>query len=281
MQNEVIAKGATIEEATKNAILELGLSESECSIEVIETPKKGLFGKIKGEAVVKATAKKSATTTSTTTQQVAQAGDNNKLQLATNYLRGIIDAMGLTDVTFDIKETEEGATITFNGEGIAVLIGHHGETLDALQYLIALTCNRIDGDYYRITLDCGSYREKREQTLVSLAKRIADKAKKTGRSQFLEPMNPYERRIIHSVVSEIEGVVSKSRGDEPNRKVVIMSTSAKPPVTFRQNTNRKEDAIKNKQPYVPYKKERSMEDILKNDFKEKEDSAELFSKFEL
>lgn len=272
MQNEVIARGATVEEAMQKAILELGVPEGKYQTEIIEAPKKGLFGKLKGEAVVKA-----FVIASTTTQTL---GSCTKLEIATKYLREIIDAMGLVDVTFDIKETNDGATITFNGEGIAVLIGHHGETLDALQYLIALTCNRIDGDYYRITLDCGDYREKREQTLVYLAKRIAEKTKKTGKSQFLEPMNPYERRIIHSVVSDLEGVTSKSRGEEPNRKVVIMCTSTKPPVTFRQNTNRKEDALNVKKPYVPYKKERSMEDILKNDFKDKEEGAELYSKFE-
>lgn len=268
MQKEVTVRGQSVEEAIENAIAQLGVSRDECQIEVLEIPKKGLFGKIKGEAVVKATA---------VIQEVPEC--NAKLSVAKKYLLEILGAMGLKEVELEVEEKEDGAVITFNGPGMAILIGHHGETLDALQYLIALNCNRVDGDYYRISLDCGNYREKRQQTLEGLAHRIADKVKKTGRSQFLEPMNPYERRIIHAVVSDIEGVISKSRGDEPNRKVVIMSTvQAKPPVTFKKNTNRKEDVVK---PLKPYKQERSMEDILKNDFKEKEDSAELFSKIEL
>jgi len=185
--------------------------------------------------------------------------------------------MKLDSIEMKVEEKEDGAVITFDGEGMAVLIGHHGETLDSLQYLVALTCNRVEGEYYRITLDCGNYREKREITLQGLAQRIADKVKKTGRSQLLEPMNPYERRIIHAVVSDIEGVYSKSKGDEPNRRVVILSDKpARPP--FRKNTNTKEDF--NKKPYV-HKPERTMEEILKNDFKEKEEKADLYSKIEI
>lgn len=273
MIKEVIVTGSTIDEATAKAAFELGVTVEQCTIEVLESPKKGLFGKIKGVAKIKATIE---------IPDEIQIEDvcNKKLDIAKDYLRNILDSMGLNEINLILKENNGGAIVTFDGPGMAVLIGHHGETLDALQYLIALTCNRIDGDYYRISLDCGDYRKKREATLESLANRISEKVIKTGRSQFLEAMNPYERRIIHAVVSEITGVTSKSRGDEPNRKVVIMSTvSDKPPVTFRKNTNRKEDCVK--VPLTPYKSERSMEEILKNDFKEKEESAELFSKLEL
>ncbi|MEG0692526.1 MAG: RNA-binding cell elongation regulator Jag/EloR [Oscillospiraceae bacterium] len=282
MIREAIAKAATVDEAMEKAAVELGATQAECQFEVLETPRKSLFGKNK-EAVVKATIE----VIEPVIENVAVASLNsNKLFIATAYLQDILNAMGLSTISMEIVDKEDGAVITFSGEGMAALIGHHGETLDALQYLIALTCNRVDGDYYRITLDCGNYREKREVTLQGLATRIAGKVKKTGRSQLLEPMNPYERRIIHAIVSDIEGVYSKSKGEEPNRRVVILSeTPAK--VTFNKNTNRKEDFNKNRRedlkdrkPYV-HKPERTMEEILKEDFKQKEKSAELYSKVEL
>ncbi|WMJ21783.1 RNA-binding cell elongation regulator Jag/EloR [Paludicola sp. MB14-C6] len=263
MIQEVIAKAASVEEAILKAVEDLGVDRENCQIEVIETPKKSLFGKLKGEAIVKAWV-----------EVVEKAPVLTKLDVAKSYLRDILDAMDLAHVEMKIEEKEDGAVVTFEGDGIAALIGHHGETLDSLQYLVALTCNRVDGDYYRITLDCGNYRDKREQALESLANRIAQKVKKTGRSQLLEPMNPYERRIIHSVVSDIDGVFSKSKGEEPNRRVVIMSET---PVKFNRNYNRKDDY---KKPYV-HKPERTMEEILKNDFKDKEKKAELYSKIEL
>ncbi len=282
MIREVIAKAATIDEAMEKAALELGAIQSDCKFEVLETPKKSLFGRHK-EAVVKATIEVEEPVTA---ESNLSSVNSSKLTIATKYLQEILNAMGLSTISMEIVEKEDGAVITFNGDGMAALIGHHGETLDALQYLIALTCNRVDGDYYRITLDCGNYREKRENTLQGLATRIASKVKKTGRSQLLEPMNPYERRIIHAIVSDIEGVYSKSKGEEPNRRVVILSeTPAK--VTFNKNTNRKEDFnnnkrndFKEKKPYV-HKPERTMEEILKEDFKQKEKSAELYSKIEL
>lgn len=289
MIREAIAKAATVEEAMSKAAAELGKEQLECTFEVLEAPKRSLFGKNK-EAVVKATIEVEEPVL---VKQAASSVNANKLAIATKYLQSILDAMDLSVIKMDIAENEDGAIITFNGEGMAALIGHHGETLDALQYLIALTCNRIDGDYYRITLDCGNYREKREVTLQGLAGRISAKVKKTGRSQLLEPMNPYERRIIHAVVSDIEGVYSKSKGEEPNRRVVILSDTPSK-VTFNKNTNRKEDFKPgakpadngnrsgnfDRKPYV-HKPERTMEEILKEDFKKKEKDAELYSKVDI
>lgn len=290
MTREAIAKGATVDEAMIKAATELGAAQADCTFEVLEAPKKSLFGKNK-EAVVKATIEVEEIVAANSS---ISGKNSNKLAIATEYLQDILNAMGLAAISMEVVEKEDGAVITFNGDGMAALIGHHGETLDALQYLIALTCNRIDGDYYRITLDCGNYREKREVTLQGLATRIAGKVKKTGRSQLLEPMNPYERRIIHAIVSDIEGVYSKSKGEEPNRRVVILSeTPAK--VVFNKNTNKKEDFqnntkrtynnnrrddYKDRKPYV-HKPERTMEEILKEDFKNKEKSAELYSKVDL
>lgn len=304
MIKEVTVKAASIEEAVAQAAEQLGVSADVCTYEVIEKKTK-LFSKELKSATVKVSAEiaeeapaaPAAVEAAETAAEEAPAvvdsdlGDR-KIAVAVNYLTDILNAMGLSDVTIKTTRDEDGATLSFEGEGVAVLIGHHGDTLDSLQYLVALACNRIEGDYFRITLDCGDYRDRREETLKALAARLAAKVKKTGRSQLLEPMNPYERRIIHSVVSETPGVFSKSKGEEPNRRVVILSENP----TRRYNNNRGPRKGGNgnsrpnnnrggnrsggaRKPYV-HKPERTMEDILKNDFREKEKSAELYSKIE-
>lgn len=107
------------------------------------------------------------------------------------------------------------------GENIGFIIGHRGETLDSLQYLASLVANHVDESYYRITLDVGNYREKRKETLENLGRKMAARAVKTGRNASLEPMNPYERRIIHTAVQEVEGAKSWSEGEDLARHVVI------------------------------------------------------------
>lgn len=291
MRKEVRVKASSVEEAIEKGALQLGINTNSCLYEVLEPPKKSLFGKIKDGVIrvwaeiedqqenieKETTAIQEQTTKPETNDSIEETNEHKKLVLAKEYLTSILKAMNLTNIQMKIEEKADGSVITFEGEGMAVLIGHHGETLDALQYLVALTCNRIDGEYYRITLDCGSYREKREATLQALATRIAQKVKKTGRSQLLEPMNPYERRIIHAVVTDIEGVYSKSKGEEPNRRVVILSES--PSKNTSYNKNAKNDDY-NKSSNRP-KRERTMEEILKADFKKKEDNAQLYSKIEL
>lgn len=298
MMKEATAKAPTVEEAIQKALRELNAQREQCEIEILEEPRKSLFGlRTKGEACVRVTLPETEEYTpapepipdpvaADAVEEFAGEGlpggeqNDQKLASAKAYLSEILQAMGLDGVTIKVEEKKDGAILTFEGEGIAVLIGHHGETLDALQYLVALTCNRIDGEYYRITLDCGNYREKREATLKALASRIAAKVKKTGRSQLLEPMNPYERRIIHAVVSEIDGVTSKSKGEEPNRRVVILSENPRP---YNKGGR---DYSHGRKPMPPRKRERTMEEILKSDldksdFVRREESAELYSKIEL
>lgn len=298
MKKETTAKAPSIEEAVERAARELGCNREDCGYEVLEEPKKKSLFSRQRDALVRVWAEIAEPVTDVRSAVPVPApaptpapvlreigneqhalGAHPKLAAAKQYLQAILSAMELDNVRIQAEETEEGATLTFEGEGVAVLIGHHGETLDALQYLVALTCNRIDGDYYRITLDCGSYREKREATLRALASRIANKVKKSGRSQLLEPMNPYERRIIHAVVSEIDGVYSKSRGEEPNRRVVILSeTPAKSSRPPKDRGGREE--YRKKSSYPP-KREPTMEEILKGNLKEKTDGAALYSKIEL
>lgn len=152
----------------------------------------------------------------------------NKPEVAAEYVKSILLAMGLDQITVTHTVKDNVLNIKLEGDVSGAAIGRRGETLDALQYLAGLTANRGEGDYMRIVLDSGNYRDKRRGTLEQLAKKLANTVIKTGRSTTLEPMNPYERRIIHSTIAEIKGVTSASTGEEPNRCVVISSTEPKP-----------------------------------------------------
>ena len=214
MVKEAIATGATTEEAYEKACAMLGVDPADAEFEVLETEEKKRFGLFGGRP-----AKVRAFIRSTPADAAAE------------YLRNVLSGMGLGDVNIEIREEEAGAELVLTGENIGFIIGHRGETLDALQYLTGLVANRADGDYMRVTIDSGNYREKREKTLETLAKNLANNAVKTGRSSTLEPMNPYERRIIHAAVSQVEGALSTSVGEEPNRRVVISSANPKKPRT--------------------------------------------------
>ena len=146
-------------------------------------------------------------------------------QTAMTYLKDIANGMGAKDLTYKAVKTERGIQFVVDGDDASLLIGRRGETLDALQYLTTLACNRCDADYSKVSLDVANYRKKREKTLRALAEKEAAKVKKSRYSKTLEPMNPYERRIVHSAIQEIEGVTSESVGSEPNRRVVISLVS--------------------------------------------------------
>ena len=212
MKKEVITSAKTIEEAVTLAVAELGApSADKIEYTVIEEPKKGLFG------IGAANAKISATYTA--------GGEENALA----FIKTLLGDMNIeADVAMTDSENGE-KKITVSGEAAAVLIGHHGDTLDSLQYLANLAANkRVDGkkgDYVKITVDVEGYRAKREETLRALARRMAAKVQKYKKSVMLEPMNPYERRIIHSEIQNIEGVSTNSIGSENNRKIVIFLES--------------------------------------------------------
>lgn len=212
MKKQSVKTAKTVEEATALACAELGVNVSDVpteDIHVLHYPKKSFFSFLKPDYA-----------------EVEVVLEFSKLDLAMEYIQSILSEMGLDSVKVSVSEqTEDSAVILIEGESIGTLIGRHGETLDALQYLTGLVANKAEGDYFRISLDSGNYREKRKKTLESLARRMAFSAAKTGRSITLEPMNPYERRIIHSTVQEVEGATSISIGEEPNRRVVINSTN--------------------------------------------------------
>lgn len=143
-----------------------------------------------------------------------------KARTAADYVKSVLAEMGV-NANISVAYTESGIVLRLSGDGLGVIIGRRGETLDSLQYLSGLVANREEGDYIRVTIDSGNYREKRERTLEKLAQKLSASAIRYGRPSTLEPMNPYERRIIHATVSGIQGVSSSSIGEEPNRRVVI------------------------------------------------------------
>ena len=205
MNKEIIKEAASVEEAKALIAAEFGVAEDAIEFEVQREAEKKVLGIFGGtDAMVKGVLKGG----------IAAAA-------AEKYLRGVLDAMGVEDYTIEVTEQDNHCAITLDGENLGFIIGRRGETLDALQYLTGLVANRADSAYYRVTLDIGNYREKREQSLVSLARRLGGQTARTGRRHSLEPMNPYERRIIHTTVQEMEGVISWSVGSDDRRHVII------------------------------------------------------------
>ena len=151
--------------------------------------------------------------------------ENAKVKAAVDYLKEVIALMGVENVTFSAVQKGEATIIRLDGEKLGALIGRRGETMESLSYLASLVANRLEGDYIKLGLDVAGYRDKRESDLTALAQRIGTKVRKTGRSFAMEPMNPYERRIIHSAIGKMEGVRSESKGEGRDRRVVIYSTA--------------------------------------------------------
>ena len=206
MAREIVKEAASVEEAKALIVAEFNTTEDKITFEVVQEAGKKVLGLFGGtNAVVKGSLNGSAA------------------DVAKEYLEKVLAAMGVTEFTCQVKEENNSCVISLDGEHLGFIIGRRGDTLDALQYLTGLVANRVDNAYYRVTLDIGNYREKREQALVALAQRLANQTLRSGRRHSLEPMNPYERRIIHTAVQEIEGVTSWSVGSEPNRHVVIGS----------------------------------------------------------
>ena len=208
MKKEVIITAKTVEDAICRAVEELGApSADKISYTVLEEPKKGFLGIGATDAKISAS---------------YACGGNAR---ATEFIEKLLSDMNI-EATLTVSEGENNETrITIEGEGASILIGHHGETLDSLQYLASLAANkRVDGkkeEYTRVTVDIEGYRAKREETLRALARKMAAKVLKYKKSVMLEPMNPYERRIIHSEIQNIEGVSTNSIGSENNRKIVV------------------------------------------------------------
>lgn len=204
MKREVVATGKTVEDAINKACEMLGADRDSVEVDILELPTKRLLGLLGAQDA-----------------KVKVIYLESSKEHAKDYLKEILDKMDLKDVEIEESEDENGIIYNLKGEDPGFIIGHRGETLDALQYLVSLVANRDTEEYKRITLDTGDYRKKRETTLKALAKRIAQNSVRTHRNTTLEPMNPYERRIIHTAVQEVAGATSWSVGIDPNRRVVI------------------------------------------------------------
>lgn len=204
MIKEAIKEAETIEEAKALALAELGVNEDKAQFEVLVQPEKKKFGLFGGSLA-----------------KVRVFYEETPTDIAKAYLADVLTKLGVTNVVIEATETEDGAEFDVNGDDIGFIIGHRGETLDALQYLTGLVVNHIHDEYFRVIINIGNYREKREKTLEVLGRKLAFRACKTGEKVSLEPMNPYERRIIHTAVQKVRGATSWSEGENLKRHVVI------------------------------------------------------------
>lgn len=256
---EATATGKTVEEAKEAALLSLGLSadDIETDFEVISLPTKkvlGIFGgapaKVrvfkevpdneKTEKAVKTAPKKSPAKKEVKKETATEAADEPKVECSkerldttVKYLHDVLTNMGVSEVKVEPVFEKDGIKLNFDGKNLGVAIGRKGETLDALQHLVSLVANRGSEAYVRISLNTGGYREKREDALVAIAKKSASQAQRSNRNVILEPMNSYERRIIHNVVQEIDGVMSWSIGENEHRRVCIGTSKDNKP--YREN----------------------------------------------
>lgn len=254
MIKEAFGKGATTEAAIEAAKSELGAPwDADVQIEVLKTAKKktlGLFGgslaevrayyeapdEVKKPAVKnqkpakpekkaeakKPEAKKEAAPKKDETPKQTERTVGASSKAAEAYIKNILEGMGVQDASISSSEDDESVYVQLDcGNDYGYVIGRRGETLDAIQYLTRLVINKGKDNYKRVSINAGNYREKREETLRELAKKNAARVKKYGRNVCLDPMNPYERRIIHTTIQEIEGVDSHSIGSESDRRVVI------------------------------------------------------------
>jgi len=197
-------KAKSIEEALEEAAKEFGVSKDSIEYETIDKGSSGFLGIGSKPAVINAKVK------------------NDIVSNTKDYLKKLFDAMQIeADITVEYDKENEVMDIDVEGPDMGILIGKRGQTLDSLQYLISLFVNKNSETYIRIKLDTENYRSRRKETLENLAKNIAFKVKKSRRSFTLEPMNPYERRVIHSTLQNDKFVATKSEGEEPYRKVVV------------------------------------------------------------
>lgn len=194
----------TVNDAITEACQKFGVTSDKLDYEVMEEGSNGFLGIGSRPAVIKATVKNSVE-------------DNAK-----NFLKDVFGAMNLTvAVSVKYDEIERNMDIDLSGDEMGVLIGKRGQTLDSLQYLVSLVVNKGEEEYIRVKVDTENYRQRRKETLENLAKNIAYKVKRTKRAVSLEPMNPYERRVIHSTLQNDRYVTTHSEGDEPFRRVVV------------------------------------------------------------
>ncbi len=195
--------GRTVEEAVTEALIELGITRDKVNIEVLDEGSKGFLG-LFGSKIARVRVSKKM----------------DAVDIATQFLQEIFKSMNL-DIIMQVEQQDNELNINLQGEQLGILIGKRGQTLDAIQYLVSLVVNKVEEDYIRVKLDAENYRERRKETLENLANNLAKKVRSTRKRVVLEPMNPYERRIIHSTLQGNPNVRTHSEGEEPYRKVII------------------------------------------------------------
>ena len=280
-------KAKSIDEAIELALTELGIEKENAEIEIIQEPAKGFLGLGAKEAIVKVTAKVNKSEVAKTNKPKPEPkktkggvyNSESPAENAKNFITDILNAMGI-DATVTAESKDDVVEVNLEGENMGVVIGKRGDTLDSIQYLTSLVVNQTSEDYIKVSIDTENYREKREEVLCSLAQRLAAKVVRTGRKFALEPMNPYERRIIHSNLQDNEDVTTFSIGQEPYRKVVIAPKNPKP-YKKRSNYNRpareEETSPKggyNNQSYGEAKETTQSSVTYKADFKPQQHKAE-------
>ena len=206
--------GKNVEDALTKAVVELGVTSDKVEYEVIDKGSAGFIGIGSKPAKINARVKEDEVI-------VVSEAPADIEAIIVEFLSKVFDAMNLT-VKINVNITEESVDVDLIGDDMGVLIGKRGQTLDSLQYLVSLVVNKKSDKYLRVKLDTENYRERRKETLENLAKNIAFKVKRTKRPVSLEPMNPYERRVIHSALQNDKYVTTKSEGEEPFRHVVVL-----------------------------------------------------------
>jgi spoIIIJ-associated protein len=206
--------GKNVEDALTKALVELGVTSDKVEYEVVEKGSNGILGIGSKPAKINVKIKEEKPI-------VVEEAPADIEAVIVEFLSKVFDAMNLT-VKINVNITEESVDVDLVGDDMGVLIGKRGQTLDSLQYLVSLVVNKKSDKYLRVKLDTENYRERRKETLENLAKNIAFKVKRTKRSVSLEPMNPYERRVIHSALQNDKYVTTKSEGEEPFRHVVVL-----------------------------------------------------------
>lgn len=205
-------QASTTEEAIKLALEELGMDRDSVEVEVLEREKKGFFGIGASPARIRVSY-----------EEATPASE------AKAFVDGLLSRMGINGEAFPTEGEDGQIILDIRGEDMGAVIGRRGDTLDAIQYLTSLTVNRGKEEHIRIAIDTEGYRAKREESLQRLARKMAGKVLKYHKNMTLEPMNPYERRIIHSTLQDYKGVTTYSTGTEPNRRVVVaLERSARP-----------------------------------------------------
>lgn len=232
----------TADEALTNALIQMETTSDQIEYEVIEEEKSGILGLFSKPAVIRVRKKKDVT-------------DNVK-----DFLTKVFDAMKLiVEIEIDFDEQEQQMNIELKGDEMGMLIGKRGQTLDSLQYLTSLVANKKTEDYIKIKIDTENYRQRRKETIENLARNVASKVKKTGRPAFLEPMNPYERRIIHAELQNDKYVDTHSEGDEPHRKVVVTLNREYASDLPRRNNYRRRKNTYSREHRRPYLEKREIE----------------------